>query len=284
MNNIAARLTCLLFSTLGLLQARPAEASVIVTIVGNDVLAQVSVAAPGGSPVYTADFHLVFGGTPVNLTEACLGISAAYLDAGARAAIEARMPQPDLVIDAAFPVVVSVSPPAACGLAFQNEVAVELRTDNLVFANGTPYRLYKAPALAQFRNITNSVVFGSVRARGSAGGFSDFVIVRDDSPDLVADANYAYDALSARLNDPDIDPVARAVLEDHLALSRAAFVVGNYAAAEDHIDDMRDSCGGFAGDELDNDWDAEDDFDNDEGELISHIEPITFALDRLDNP
>jgi hypothetical protein len=260
----------------------PASASVIVTIVGDEVDAQISVSAPGG-PTYNADFKLNFQ-DPVNLSEACLGLSATYLDAVARAAIEARMPQSGLQIDPDFPVLISVSPPAACGLVFRNEVRVELRTENLVYAANTPYRLYKAPTLANFRNITNSVVSGSVRARGSSGGFSDFVMVRDTTPDLPADANQAYDALTTRLSDPDIDPVARRVLEDSLALSRAAFAAGNYAAALDHVDDMRGNCGLFAGDELDNEWHATGDVENDEGEIVSLIAPLEFALDRLANP
>lgn len=260
----------------------PALASVIVTIVGDEVDAQISVSAPGGQ-TYNADFKLNFT-DPINLSEACLGLTATYLDAAARAAIEARMPQTGLQIDADFPVLVSVSPPAACGLSFRNEVRVEMRTENLVYAANTPYRLYKAPTLANFRNITSSVVSGSVRARGSSGGFSDFVIVRDTTPDLPADANLAYDALTVRLSDPDIDPVARRVLEDSLALSRAAFAAGNYAAALDHVDDMRGSCSLFAGDELDNEWHAAGDLENDEGDLVSLLAPLEFALDRLANP
>ena len=270
-------------SALLVLAANSAHASVVLTIVGDEADAVITVSAPGGSPTYTADFKLNFN-SPTNLSEACLGLSASYLDAGARAAIEARMPQAGLIIDPDFPVLISVSPPAACGLTFRNEVRVELRTENLVFNANSPFRLYKAPVLASFRNITQSVVAGSVRARGSSGGFSDFVMVRDTAPDLVADADLAYDALTVRLDDPDIDPVARRVLEDTLALSRAAFAAGNYAAALDHVDDMRGDCGLFAGDELDNEWHATGDVENDEGEIVSLLEPLDFLLDRLAHP
>jgi hypothetical protein len=263
-----------------LLMSPAARSEVTVQILGNDALLNIQVPGPSGTPTYSAELKLKFN-SPVNLAPHCLGASARHLDATARTDVQGRMPHDGLVIDEQFPILISISPPEACGLSFQNEVRIELRTENLVFTAKSPYRLYKSPAGGAFQDITRQVLPGSVRTIGSSGGFSDFVIVRDDRQDSVGDASEGYAALERRLDDPDIGSNPKSILLRTLAMSREAFASGDHEEALERLRDMRRFCANFAGDGLDNRWRAAGNLQNDEGELVSLINPIEFALEAL---
>ena len=72
-----------------------------------------------------------------NLTVECLGLTADVLDATEIANVNSRLPHPGhQAIDPAFPVRVTVEPPAACGLAFQNHYDVTFETEDLVYTPG----------------------------------------------------------------------------------------------------------------------------------------------------
>ena len=83
------------------------------------------------------------------------------------------------VIDPALPLRVTIEPPVACGLAFDDDYDAEFKGDNLVWTPFSPYRLMKAPIGGNYRNITSSIDAGSVRSRGCGGTFSEFVMVVD---------------------------------------------------------------------------------------------------------
>lgn len=259
--------------------------SVIVTIIGSDkAKAEISLLVPSpGSGHYSADFELEFD-NPQNLTAECLGISADVLDAGEIASIESRLP-PNQVIDPAFPVRVTVEPPPppTCHLAFYYDVKVSLDTPDLTFSPYSQYRLVKAPigGSVAFHDITASVTAGSVRVRGGAGGFSEFVVARDTVQDLGAVAAQGYTALEQRLEDAAIGLTAQLTLQTDLAISRAAFEAGNYAQAIVHLDDLDYHCAVLGGPALPNIWRSARDLVNAEGEVVSFTGNIRFALGRL---
>ena len=267
---------------LGSLCSSPARAgSVIVTIV-DGVKAKAEISLVDGPNTYSADFELEFH-DPQNLTVACVGIDADVLDAAEIADIESRLPDPvNQSIDPAFPVRVTVDPPIACGLQFDDNVDVEFDTPDLVYAPFSPYRLMKAPAGGDFLDITGSVVAGSVRSRGRAGGFSEFVMVLDALQDHDADAAEAYDAIEARIDDPAIGLTAQLTLQTDIALSRAAYDAGNYAQAIALLDDLDLHCGTLGGPALPNVWRSARDLVNAEGEIVTLSGNIKFALGRLD--
>lgn len=258
--------------------------SVIVTIIGNKAKAEISLLMPSpGSGHYSADFELEFD-NPQHLAAECLGISADVLDAGEIASIESRLP-PNEVIDPAFPVRVTVEPPPppACNLWFYYDVKVSLDTPDLTFSPYSEYRLAKAPigGSAAFHDITASVTAGSVRVRGGAGGFSEFVLVKDTVQDNAAVAAQGYTALEQRLEDPAIGMTAQLTLQTDLAISRAAFEAGNYAQAIVHLDDLDYHCAILGGPALPNIWRSARDLVNAEGEVVSFTGNIRFALGRL---
>ncbi|RYD16912.1 MAG: hypothetical protein EOP90_02825 [Lysobacteraceae bacterium] len=254
--------------------------SVVVEIVdGRKAKAEITLV--DGANSYSADFELEFH-NPQNLTVACVGIDADVLDAIEIADIESRLPDPaNQSIDPAFPVRVTVEPPIACGLAFEDEVHVEFDTPDLVFAPFSPYRLMKAPLGGDFHDITASVIAGSVRSRGSGGSFSEFVMIADSLQDHAADADAAYDALEARLDDPAIALTAQLTLQTDVALSRAAYDADNHAQAIALLDDLDLHCATLGGPALPNVWRSARDLVNAEAEIVTLGRNIKFALGRL---
>jgi hypothetical protein len=264
----------------GLVDAVTAQVVVVIED-GRKARADITLPRPGGG-TYTADLELEFD-NPQNLTVPCLGISADVLDAAEIADVESRLPDPsNQEIDPAFPVRVTVDPPPGCGLQFDNDVDIDLETDELVHVPFSPYRLMKGPIGGSFLNITGLVDPGSVRARGSGGSFSEIVIVREIVQDYADDADAAFAALQARLNDPAIGLTARQTLETDLAVSIAAYQANNFAQAIGSLEDLDSHCGALGGPALPNSWRAQGDLVNAEGEVVSYSDHLKFLLGRLD--
>lgn len=274
-------------AVLGLLlhSAAAVAGGVVVTIIdGRKANAEITLPNPGGGN-YTAEFELEFEVENLqNLTVACIGISADVLDSSEIADIESRLPQPATqVIDPAFPVRVTVEPPVACGLGFENHYDVSYETDDLVYTPFSPYRLVKAPIGGIFRYVTGSITSGSVRSRGSSGGFSEFVIIKeqDPTPDYATDCIAEYDALEARLANTAISPTARHALEIDLAISRAAYAAGNFEVAIAYLANFDAHCRAYGGEALPNRWRSARDLDNIEGDMIGHTDALRFMMGRL---
>ncbi|MEO5625246.1 MAG: DUF6689 family protein [Dokdonella sp.] len=268
---------------IALFQCDGSQAAVVVTIIGGTKAhADITLPVPlPGSGNYTAEFELEFEG-PHNLTVACLGLTADVLDATAIANINGRLPL-NQSIDPAFPVRVTVEPPAGCGLQFYYDVKVDFDTPDLVFSPYSQYRLVKAPigGVAPFHDLTTSVVSGSVRVRGTAGGFSEFVVTKDMAQDYATGATQGYAALEARLGDSAIGLTAQLTLMTDLDISRAAFEAGNYAQAISHLNDLDYHCSLLGGPALPNTWRSARDLVNAEGEVVGYTGNIRFALGRL---
>jgi len=265
--------------------AAAAAGGVDVEIIdGRKAKADITLPNPGGGN-YTAEFEIEFEVENLqNLTVACIGISADVLDAAEIADIRSRLPHSATQsIDPAFPVRVTVEPPAGCGLSFQNHYDVEFETDDLVYAPFSPYRLVKAPIGGNFRYVTGSVTSGSVRSRGSSGGFSEFVIIReeDPTPDYAIDCIAEYDALEARLASTAISPTARHALEIDLAVSRAAYTTGNFDEAIAHLANFEAHCRAYGGEALPNRWRSARDLDNIEGDMVGVTDSLRFLMGRL---
>jgi hypothetical protein len=266
------RATALLILLLGC--CAHAEAGVSVSVSGNTAVAQVSLA--GG---YGADLTLTFQNAQ-NLSASSLGVSASVVNP-LDATLLARLPAgAGLSIPTAFPILISVSPPALGGLSFTNAVAVEIHTHNLTFTQNSPFRIYKAPAGGAFYDITGEVASGSVRTRGTTGGFSDFLIVVDTGS--AADtAEDQYDYLEARADTSAVSSGARATLLSDLAASRSAFDAGDYSLAGTRLATFRSDLAGYAGNGVPNVWRAARDLDNVAGDLMSESASLQFTLARL---
>lgn len=289
MSGRTRRRTIPTFAVLALLllySAVAAAGGVVVTIIdGRKAKADITLPNPGGGN-YTAQFELEFEVDNLeNLTVACIGIDADVLDATEITDIESRLPHPapTQIIDPAFPVRVTVEPPAGCGLSFNYHYDVSYETGDLVYAPFSPYRLVKAPIGGQFRYVTGSVTQGSVRSRGRAGGFSEFVIIKDTraQPNYQADCVAEYDALEARLENSAISLTARHALQTDLKVSRAAYEAGNFTQAINFLANFDAHCAAYGGEALPNRWRSARDLDNIEGDLIGHADALRFLMGRL---
>jgi hypothetical protein len=255
---------------------------VVVTIIdGRKAKADITLPNPGGG-TYTAEFEIEFERDGlVNLTPECIGISADVLDANELIDVDGRLPHPWQHVDTAFPVRVTVEPPTDCGLEFANNYDVSLDTEDLVFAPGSVYRLVKAPLGGDFAYVTGAVVSGSVRARGRAGGFSEFVMLVDATPQYSIDCKDEYDRLEARIAQAPLSPTARRTLEIDVMRSRAAYEAGDFQTAIDLLAPFDQHCVEYGGQGLPNRWRSQRDLDNVEGALVGHADNLRFMMGRL---
>jgi hypothetical protein len=244
-----------------------------VTINGNTVVAQVDLLGIVGT-----ELRLEF--------ESVQNLSAQNLGLGARLVspldpnLLARLPAEGLgALSVALPVAISVDPPANGGLKFQNTVRAEIHTHTLGFTIDSPLRLYKSPHDGEFFDMTSAVAPGSVRTRGSTGGFSDFIVVLD----LLPSAQHAedkYDYLVTRSADPAIPVAVRAMLAHDLAASRAEFDADNYAGAQQQLALFVQHVRANAGGAIPNEWRSQRDRDNVAGDLLGYAGSLSFSIDR----
>jgi hypothetical protein len=262
--------------------AATAGDSVVVTIDGRKATADISLVNPNGGH-YTAEFELEFEAEGLqNLTPECLGLTADVLDAAEIDNIKQRLPhQTHQGIDPAFPVRVTVEPPAACGLTFQNHYDVTFETEDLVYTAGGPYRLVKAPLGGLFHYVTGSVTQGSVRSRGRTGAFSEFVIISDSAPTYSNDCEDEYTTLQARIDSSTMSPSARQALSVDLAISHAAYEARNYGDAIARLAIFDQHCVEYGGASLPNVWRSTRDLDNVEGDLVGNTDSLRFMMGRL---
>ncbi len=241
---------------------------------GNRVTATVALA--GG---LEADLTVRFENA-AGLTLGSLGLSAKAVDP-LDPALLARLPTASLVaVPAGFPVMVTIDPPADGGLTFNGLAEVELYTKNLIYAAGSPLRLFSAPKGGEFRDITDLIAGGSYRTRGSKGNFSDFLVVADTRP-LQQVIGLKFDRLDTTLiNEASvIGPGLSMTLSNHLAAARSAWQAGRYDDAIAAIEDFDRSVGdaGAAG-QLPNQWRAAGGVRNLAGELRADAHTLRFSL------
>lgn len=254
----------------GVASAQPVPVSVNVS--GNVATIQI------GNPIQPlADLTLTFDNAS-GLSADSLGVSAKLVDV-ADPDLLARLPDPRLTRpDSALPLLVTIEPPSAGGLSFRRTARVELHTHALAYSVGSSYRLIKAPLGGGFRDITDEIASGSVRARGTTGGFSQFLIVTDlrETGAVVADK-------FARLRaDVDALPAAERPAFDNLVdAAQAAVDSGDYAGALAALDTVRARAVARAGSAIADVWSASSASDNLAGALIADAATLTFSVAYL---
>lgn len=243
-----------------------------VAVSGN--VAKVDIGPPGAQ---IADMTLTFDGAS-GLTPANLGVSA-ELVSPTNPGLLARLGDTLTSLDASFPLLITVEPPAG-GLSLQRVVNVEVHTHALPYVYGSSYRLFKASLNEGFRDITTQVAQGSVRARGTTGGFSQFLVLADVRPTgLVALEKLG--RLEARIA---LLPDAEAVpLEARRAAAEQAFRDGRYDDALAHLDALAARVSQRAGSAIPQVWTAGGGSQNHAGELLAGIGTAKFSIAYLRN-
>ncbi|QWP79090.1 hypothetical protein J5226_12175 [Lysobacter sp. K5869] len=212
------------------------------------------------------------------LSPASLGISAKTVSLYDPNLL-ARLPDTDLTtLPASLPMLITVQPPLSGGLSFKGSGRAEIHTHWLPYAAGTRLRLFKAPLGGAFYDVTDEIAAGSVRARGTYGGFSQFLILADARPTPVVIA-----AKLQRLRErvdllpPSEQPAFDALLDD----VETALAVPDYAAALAAADAVRARAVARGGSFIDNEWRATRTVRNDAGELVAGAATLRFSVAYL---
>jgi hypothetical protein len=174
---------------------------------------------------------------------------------------------------------VRIEPPAGGGLAFSGIARLEIHTNIIHYTPGCPLRLFSAPLGGPFRDITTNMGAGSYRARGTAGGFSEFLIVPDLRPvNQVIDNKL--DRLEDLLEDYEgaIPGTVYADLEARLEDIRDDFEGGATGAAIQGVDDFLDVVEQNAGTSIPNVWRSARDVQNVAGYLRAGAMTLRFSL------
>lgn len=213
-----------------------------------------------------------------NLNPASLGVSAELVSLGDPLLL-ARLPDPlSTQLDSALPLLITIEPPAGAGLAFNRTARVEVHTHALPYTVGSSYRLLKAPLNGDFRDITDEVAPGSVRARGTTGGFSQFLIVTD----VRASGAVVAEKISwLRTRFAMLSPVEQSAFDSHLDAAEAAVAAGEYANAITAVDAIRARASERAGTTLTQQWRATRDVQNEAGEILAGAATLEFSIAYL---
>jgi hypothetical protein len=213
------------------------------------------------------------------------GLSAASLGASARIVdisdpvLLARLPGSTLTsLTSALPVMLTIEPPANGGLSFRGTGRMEIHTHALPYSVGSSFRVFKAPLGGTFHDVTDEITQGSVRARTTYGGFSQFLILVDlRSTSTVIDEKIG--SLRAQIAALPVDE--RGSLTAALNQAEAAIDAADYADAIEAINAFRSRVQDRAGQFIANEWRATHDVENQAGQLIAGVNSLGFSVAYL---
>jgi uncharacterized protein DUF6689 len=212
------------------------------------------------------------------LSPASLGVSAQQVSL-ADPALLARLPDVNLTtLTSALPLLITVEPPTAGGLSFRNTGRLEIHTHALAYSVGSSYRVLKAPLGGPFRDVTDEIAQGSVRARTTYGGFSQFLIVTDlRTSATVIDEKIGW----LRGKVAALPQSERGALNAFLDQADSAVDAGDFTTAIAAVDAFRSRVQARAGQFIPNEWRATHDVDNQAGDLVAGANTLRFSIAYL---
>ncbi len=243
-----------------------------VSVAGD--VAKIDIGAPG---LEIADVTLTFDDA-TGLTAGNLGV-AAQLVPLTDASLLTRLPGTLASLPDALPLLVTIEPPAG-GLSFEGVVKVEVHTHALPYTYGSSFRLFKAPLGGAFRDITTEVAQGSVRARGTTGGFSQFLVLADVRPTGTVVAE-KLGRLQSRI--ALLPPIEAMPLEARRAAAANAVAEARYDDALSHLDALAARVSARAGAYIPQAWTAGGGSQNHAGELLAGVATAKFSVAYLRN-
>jgi len=243
---------------------------VIVTAGGNHADIQV-----GGELVPLLEVSLDFQDA-TGLSSSSLGASAQLVNLGD---LTGRLPGLNLTpLTDTLNILVTIEPPANGGLSFRGTGRLEIHTHLLPYTQGSSFRVFKAPLLGPFRDVTDEIAQGSVRARTTYGGFSQFLILVDLRPTgTVIDEKIGW--LRGRVAALPI--TEQAPLNTLLDQADAAVDAANYSAAIAAVDAFRTRVQARAGQYIPDEWRATHEVENHAGQLIAGANTLRFSVAYL---
>lgn len=231
-----------------------------------------------GNPVQPLAEVLLDFQDATGLSAASLGVSATRVTPNDLALL-ARLPDASLTaLPGALPLLITIEPPAAGGLSFRDTGRLEIHTHAIPYTVGSSFRVLKAPLGGQFRDVTDEIAQGSVRARTTYGGFSQFLIVTD----LRTSASVIDEKIEWLRNKINALPVSeRGAFNALLDGAEADVDAGTPGAAIEKIDAFRARAQARSGQFLLNEWRATRDVDNQAGELVAGANTLRFSVAYL---
>ncbi len=250
---------------------RPVSAAVDVTVAGNQATAAIAL---GG---IEADLILSFDDAS-GLSASALNISAQLVSL-TDPTLLARLPSASLTtLPAALPLLITVEPPIGSTFSLRNTVRVEVHTHALPYTAGSQLRLFKAPLGGAFSDITDEIAPGSVRARGTTGGFSQFLILAD----LRSTSSVVNDKLGALQQRVAAAPALLAPgLQARLTQVSQALAQGRHADALAALEQFRAEVSAAAGSGLGNQWTPSHRQGNVAGDLLAGASSLRFSIGFL---
>lgn len=241
------------------------------TITGSSAKTTISLLGTQGGEV-TLSFENVTG-----LSLANLGISAQVISP-LDSTLLARLPGGSTPAGG-LPVLLRIEPPVTGSLAFTGLVTLTVHTESLSYTPTTPLRIFSAPLGGPFRDITIHLGEGSYRARGTTGGFSEFLIVSEARTvdqiiaakfDQVEDLLEDYEgSMSSSLYDD---------LSDLLAAAETEYGEEDLSHAIQEINDFLDVVEDNSGTAIPNLWRSARDVQNVAGYLRASATTLRFSL------
>jgi len=257
---------------MGLLLASPARAAIDVQVAGNTATAAIDLSG------VTADLILTFDNAQ-NLSASNLGINAQLLGPVELAALATRLQDISLQsLPTQLPLLITVEPPSDTGFALSNTVRVEIHTHLLPYTAGSSFRLFKAPLDGQFVDITDEVAPGSVRTRGTTGGFSQFLVLVDLRSSQAV-INEKLSRLRTRLG--AVGGTLQSSLAAQIDAVEAAVAAGQYGDAIATLDGFRADVSANAGSALSNSWTPSNRGNNVAGDLQAAAATLRFSIAYL---
>lgn len=275
MSAMSTVLTRWLAATVLLLASSVATAQslpVSVAVAGNVATVQV-----GDPTTPIAEVTLTFDDA-TGLTASSLGLSAKLVDLSDPTLI-ARLPDPTLTrLDSALPLMITVEPPATGGLSFRRSGRFELHTHALAYSLGSNYRVLKAPVGGKFRDTTEEIAQGSVRARSRYGGFSQFLVVSDlrQSSAVISEK-----IASLRTRVSTLPSSEQPAFNADLDAVENALAKSDYTNALTAVDLISQRALERDGHGLLDEWRATRDADNQVGELLAGAATLKFSIAYL---
>ncbi|RUO32703.1 DUF6689 family protein [Aliidiomarina sanyensis] len=229
-------------------------------------------------PTLSFDFSIEF--------EQVVGLNSTNFQVTARRvsltdpSIISRLPSDLTTLHGGFPVLITVNARPDRGFAFTGEAVLDLYTQSIDYADNL--RMFRSHNQATFEDITTLTAAGSLRARGSTGQFSDFLILVDDRDGKVLVHEKARN-LSSYLYSY-VDALGDDISADLRAQSRnieAHVYDGRYTAATALANNFIRSVERSSGDKIPDVWRSADDIENVKGELLTRARNLRFALSKL---
>ncbi|WP_363315367.1 DUF6689 family protein [uncultured Paraglaciecola sp.] len=214
----------------------------------------------------------------VGLNADNINISATLSDVNA-SNITNRLSSADIKVIPTFPVIISISPKADAGFAFEGLASVEIYTKSVDYNTAMPARIFRSHANSNFEDITSMISAGSIRARGNTGSFSDFMLLLDErnNADVIDDTFSQLNQLVSQYNN-HISATLAITIQTGISALQQALLMTDYTAALEVVEELIIVTENASGEQLSNVWRSSNDLVNMQGELLTRLRTLKYSL------